>query len=531
MFFNGVIATSKPTVAPPKTAMIADSLELLPSQMAAPADRTVFYEFRGLFHKLSSPQSDFRSAIQGKQLGFTPQGIADNAELFSNENNRNLSITFSLSPEPGENADFLADAVTCLHLEIPRDHTSYKVKNFATSSTSLSIDSGYGLQEVNNEWYLTRGQERVAHFTPFFSALKPIGQTVYLGAFRNAINIGGNDNYFDIQVGEQFLRRWRQVKSGPNRQQARMAYRLTDDIRHIFGFDNLEINTSDDAKSLQVFVDGRPFRLDELGSGLAQFILVLASLASRQQEYILLDEPELNLHPSLQIDFLTTIASYATKGVLFGTHSIGLARAVGQQINALKRLREGVSEMRPLEGMPRLSEFLGELNFSGYRELGFQKVLLVEGPTDVITMQQFLRKRNLDHKIVVIPLGGSALINGDREAELSEMTRIANTIHVLIDSERTVQGEKLASNREEFIASCEKLGIQHHVLKRRATENYLTERAIKAVKGDAYRALGPFERLKDVSPAWGKQENWRIAREMSLEELRGTDLGEFIQSL
>jgi hypothetical protein len=42
IFFNGVMASSKPTVAPPKKAMIADSLELLPSQMASPADRTVF---------------------------------------------------------------------------------------------------------------------------------------------------------------------------------------------------------------------------------------------------------------------------------------------------------------------------------------------------------------------------------------------------------------------------------------------------------------------------------------------------------
>src|SRR5262249_42382039 len=43
MFFYGVIATSKPSVAPPKRAMIADALELLPLQMALSLDRTVFY--------------------------------------------------------------------------------------------------------------------------------------------------------------------------------------------------------------------------------------------------------------------------------------------------------------------------------------------------------------------------------------------------------------------------------------------------------------------------------------------------------
>jgi hypothetical protein len=245
----------------------------------------------------------------------------------------------------------------------------------------------------------------------------------------------------------------------------------------------------------------------------------------------LLDEPELNLHPSLQVDFLTTIASYATEGVLFGTHSIGLARSVAQQVYGLKRLRQGASEMRPLEALPRLPEFLGELSFSGYRELGFQGVLLVEGPTDVTTIQQFLRKLRLDHKIVLLPLGGSTMINGGREAELIEIQRISNDINVLIDSERQIEGSNLATERRAFVASCEKLGIRCHVLHRRAIENYLTDRAIKAIKSTAYRALAAFERLGDAAPAWSKRENWRIAREMSLDELNGTDLGDFLQSL
>src|SRR5262249_42982923 len=44
MFFYGVIASSKPSVAPSKRAMIADALELLPSQKALSLDRTVFYD-------------------------------------------------------------------------------------------------------------------------------------------------------------------------------------------------------------------------------------------------------------------------------------------------------------------------------------------------------------------------------------------------------------------------------------------------------------------------------------------------------
>ena len=59
----------------------------------------------------------------------------------------------------------------------------------------------------------------------------------------------------------------------------------------------------------------------------------------------------------------------------------------------------------------------------------------------------------------------------------------------------------------------------------------MSDRAVKIAKGDKYHALTPYEKLKEASPAWGKQSNWRIAREMSLEEINDTDLGQFLQAL
>jgi hypothetical protein len=49
--------------------------------------------------------------------------------------------------------------------------------------------------------------------------------------------------------------------------------------------------------------------------------------------------------------------------------------------------------------------------------------------------------------------------------------------------------------------------------------------------GQTYRSLGPFEVLRDARPAWSKSENWKIAREMTRAELKGTDLDLFLDSL
>lgn len=374
------------------------------------------------------------------------------------------------------------------------------------------------------------GQDAV-DLADLIETCKALSETFYVGPFRNAINVGSKADYFDIQVGQAFVEKWRDYQTGNNKDQNEAIYRLTKEISKIFQFADLQINSSTDLTTLQVMVDGKSYKLPELGSGLTQFILVLANAAIKKPAYVLIDEPKLNLHPSLQLDFLTTLTAYAKDGVIFSTHNIGLARAGADRIYSLRRIGAGESELREYESTPRLSEFLGELSFSGYQELGFNRVLLVEGSTDIKTMQQFLRLYRKEHEIVILPLGGSQLINESREAELCEVKRITDKVPVIIDSERSAPDDELEPSRASFVATCRRANITCHVVKRRATENYLSDDAVKKIKGDKYQALGPYEKLKRTPFGWAKEENWRIAREMTREELDETDLGIFLHSL
>lgn len=129
---------------------------------------------------------------------------------------------------------------------------------------------------------------------------------------------------------------------------------------------------------------------------------------------------------------------------------------------------------------------------------------------------------------MILPLGGSGLIKSDVDAELEEVCRICPKVNALIDSEREAIGAPAAKDRNDFAATCKKLGIACHVLERRATENYLTEHAIQKLKGPKYRALGSFEALKNFEYSWAKNENWRIVREMTFADIHETDLGKFL---
>jgi hypothetical protein len=156
--------------------------------------------------------------------------------------------------------------------------------------------------------------------------------------------------------------------------------------------------------------------------------------------------------------------------------------------------------------------------------------LLVEGPTDVRTIQQFLRMLDLDHKIVLLQLGGASLINAVSEIELAEIKRISSNVSALIDSERAADGDPLPADRQQFQEHCKAAGITCKVLDRRAIENYFSDEAVKALMGPKYRALGPFERFQSLSPRWGKSDNWRIARQMSISDL-DPELRRFLEGL
>jgi ABC-type Mn2+/Zn2+ transport system ATPase subunit len=509
-----------------------------------------FYEFRSLFQLLSSPNknynnrsinNNFIAALQSRPqtFNFAPS-VLDIAEVFNNTNSRDIEIQIRFLDVDliiEENDPPLLDKIL---ITIPRATNTYFVKLFVENKLVIISDKRAIPYPIKGHILLSEDTALV-NLYPLFQVSKDICEALYIGPFRNALELVTNTDYnseqlsfgdyFDIKIGRAFIRNWRTFKSGSVRKNSEAAYGLTEDIRRIFGFKSLEINTSDDNRTLQLFINGKSYTLLELGSGLAQFILVLANAAIKQPSYILIDEPELNLHPSLQLDFLTTLGSYAGEGILFATHNIGLARASAELIYSIRKDAEGESEVRKLEATPRLSEFLGELSFSGYRELGFDKILLVEGSTEVKMIQQFLRKYGKDHQIVLLPLGGSQLIKESSEAELEEIKRICEKVSALIDSELTAPEAAIEPSRAAFVEKCKKANIDCHVLERRAIENYLSDRAVKQVKGNKHRALEPYEALKDAPHGWAKAENWRIAQEMTREELEGTDLGEFLKRL
>lgn len=482
-----------------------------------------FYELRNFFTAVGD-RGNLLNILHGGVTGFAPQ-VSDPSELFSNLNERPLEIEIAF-PNAASHPNPLLSSICFVitrdcYIRVSRFNA--RGTNYLPNGTYMYINHDAGLLQLANP-------PMIVNVSGLIQLMTVLASAMYIGPFRNAVNIGTNENYFDIQIGQAFIRTWRNYKTGKIKKHNEFIKRVTRDIGAIFDLE-LEINPTPDDETLQLFIGDRSFRLNEVGAGIAQFILVIGAAAIRSPSMLFIDEPELNLHPSLQLGFLTTLASYCKGNVVFSSHSLGLARAIADRVYAVRRIEQGDSEVRSLEGTPRYGEFLGELSFNGYQELGFDHILLVEGSTEVRTIQQFLRALKIDHKLVLLPLGGSGMINGFREPELLELKRISSKISALIDSERDAENAPLPKDRAEFMACCARAQIQCHVLERRAIENYFSKNAIQNVKGTRYEALGFYQPLQRASLPWAKSENWLIAREMTLAELSDTDLLFFLKNL
>ncbi|MFC1440153.1 AAA family ATPase [Streptacidiphilus sp. N1-10] len=404
-----------------------------------------------------------------------------------------------------------------------------------TRYTQQGIGVGLELRALNGTKLVRDmpGAERFTsevYFAPLIAAIGVLVDTMYIGPFRNTINVGGNPGYYDIQTGDSFVNTFLQHKSGENPTSNEAVYKMLQELKRIFGFDNLDVNAS--GQTLQLTVGGTSFRISELGAGFAHFVIVMVNVLVRRPKLLLIDEPELNLHASLQLDFLQTLAKYTEYGVIFATHSVGLARTAADHIYTVSKPAGGTSDLRTYEDNQDLVTLLGQLSFDNRPEMGFNKVLLVEGKTEIRTLMQLLRLYGKEHEILMIPMHGNDLIRGDVEQELANLLRIGGDVHYLIDSERLAAGDELAKDRRDFVALCERLNIPGHVLDRRALENYFTDSAVKRAFGNGAQTLGPYDKLAKASGSvWRKTENWRAASEMSKADLDNTDLGAFLQGL
>ncbi|MCX6897745.1 MAG: AAA family ATPase, partial [Verrucomicrobia bacterium] len=262
------------------------------------------------------------------------------------------------------------------------------------------------------------------------------------------------------------------------------------------------------------------FQADDCGLGLRDLLIMLYFAVAPEHEVVLIEEPENHLHPEFQHRLIKFLRDTSNKQFFITTHSnVFLSTHFADQV-FMCRLSDSVQ----VENTTSRAAMLTELGYSISDNLVSDLVVLCEGPTDKLVLEEFFQKKGFTEKfsIKVWPLGGDIM----DQLDLS-VFGISYQVIALID------GDPGSSKiRRRFIEKCNELKLPVHQLRRYALENYLSIRAIGAVMGAQMppniTELHPNKRVSDQLGFEVKKNGLRIAKEMTLEDIKGTDFEEFL---
>jgi ABC-type branched-subunit amino acid transport system ATPase component len=466
--------------------------------------------------------------------------LSDESSVFTEINERPLTVDLHQHSSTFPEAEFhmfrtlksgepiKSDAISPISLRVKFDRTMPVAEIFILRDGKEFVveDSKFYWADGPSGTVIVDRQDDKCFFLDRRNGLQGMLHPTFVPAVRSFGTLNVSANY-DLQIGQPLIKHWNNHRRSNNSSSRKLADSIEDQVAKVFGYEQLSIsaNESDDDFILKIN-NGKSYLLKDMGSGIAHFLTVLINVIPRLNQLVLIDEPEIGIHASLQVELLMMIARYARGPVLFATHSIGLARSVADKIISFQ-MSNGESIPRDFERSPSHLETLGELSFSAWRELGCDSVVFVEGVHDVKVMREWLRILGPQYRSVVLPLGGSEFIRSDGAEAIKQVLQVHPKVLVVIDSERTGPDVEMEAKRVTFVSDCERLGIPCLATKFRAIENYFTERAVQAAIALSARSLSEYEKLGNHG--WGKSEGFKIAAEMTKEELMATEIGQFLQ--
>lgn len=468
-------------------------------------------------------------AVIGSNIRALPDVFAVLTEL--NDRPMEIDLWQLTTDFPREQfGSIMADDVSPLHIRVRFDRTTLTADIFLIhDGNEVIVHAGEFDMHPNQFGHLfVHKYQGYQYFLDHSNSLYGLDQPTFVPAVRPFGNIQIHANH-DLTLGQGLISQWVSQKQSDQAAARKAAASLEAEIARIFGYNQIEITANQANTDFILKIDNsKSFLLSDMGNGISHFVSLLANIPMRGNPLILIDEPEIGIHASLQVELMNLLSKHASGPVLFATHSIGLARSVADEIISFT-MKDGVSIPTSFERSPSFLETLGEMSFSAWREIGCDGVLFVEGPSEIKVFSEWLRLLGLHQKWAVLSLGGSETIHAAGVDAIKQVLAIHSKVAVVIDSERDGADLVLEKKRVAFVEACNLASIPCLATERRATENYFTQRAINAAIGPKGKSLEAFEKLADHG--WGKRDGLRISAKMTKEELETTDIGRFLMAI
>lgn len=250
--------------------------------------------------------------------------------------------------------------------------------------------------------------------------------------------------------------------------------------------------TEDDIATLSYREYGRWLDILYTGSGLKHFIDIIVKATLSQASVVLIDEPEMGLHPSLQREILSYFHELAqTKGMQFflATHSPIFLLDPNKVRAFCMQNRGGKRAAFPLL-QEKLHTIWGDLGIRPGDLLQNDIVLLLEGQNDVIFFEHVIHELYQEEfknvAIGVVQYGGDAAL-GIISGKINVSNIVPGKTYRLWIRDRDARpDEKPDANSTKFLNALKKYDEICHILDQREMEFYYSEAVhVAAQQGDS----------------------------------------------
>ena len=250
-------------------------------------------------------------------------------------------------------------------------------------------------------------------------------------------------------------------------------------LREVTGNPTLKLQIAWDGNEITVELDGKRLPLSNLGSGIEQILIMATFSVSFSDKIILIDEPELHIHPILQRKLMKFISETENK-FFVTTHSPSIIDAIPAGIHSVQS-QLGWSVVRSIEVPSDRHSAVSDLGYRPSDLVQTNFIFWVEGPSDRIYVRSWLANvdpglvEGLDFTIMFYAgrLLSHFVVGTDTQNEFIDVLNINRRCAILIDSDRSSQDKRINSTKSRILKEAKAAGAITIVTGGREIENYV----------------------------------------------------------